>query len=96
MDHRKLRLWVLHTTGTLHARPVKTPDEISMMTKTTHSVFVPDSVTNWCSGESGMTVGMGATPVAEAVGRAMAEVFLRTSSNASTIIMAIVVRLLIE
>jgi len=67
-----------------------------MMTKTTHSVFVPDSVTNWCSGESGTTVGMGATPVGEAVGRAMAEVFLRTSSNASTIMMAIVVRLLLE
>ena len=66
-----------------------------MMMKTTHSVFVPASVTNWCSGESGRTEGMGATPVGEAVGIGMSEVFLRTSSNWSTIIMA-VVRLLIR
>ena len=61
-----------------------------MMMKTTHSVFVPVSPTNCFSAWSGTTVGMGATPVGEAVGRAMAEVFLRTSSNASTIMMVVV------
>lgn len=81
---------MLRTTGTLHARPEKTPEEISMMMKTTHSVFVPASVTNWCSGESGRTGGMGETPVGVAVGRGMSEVFLRTSSNWSTIILAVV------
>jgi hypothetical protein len=66
-----------------------------MMMNTTHSVFVPVSPTNCFSAWSGRTVGMGATPVGEEVGRGMAEVFLRTSSNASTIMMA-VVELLIE
>lgn len=61
------------------------------MMKTTHSVFVPVSPTNWCSGESGMTVGMGATLGDEVGGERMEEeVFLRTSSNWSTIIMAVV------
>jgi hypothetical protein len=64
-----------------------------MMMKTTHNVFVPVSPTNWNSGESGMTDGMGATPVGEAVGRGMSEVFLRTSSNWSTIMLAVVVKL---
>jgi hypothetical protein len=65
------------------------------MMKTTHSVFVPVSPTNWYSGESGTTVGMGATLGAEVGGERMEEeVFLRTSSNWSTIIMA-AVRLLL-
>lgn len=51
------------------------------MMKTTHSVFVPVSPTYWYSVWSGMTEGMGATPVGEAVGSGMTEVFLRTSSN---------------
>ena len=60
-----------------------------MMMKTTHSVFLPESPTNWYSGLSGMTEGMGATPVGEAVGMGMSDVFIRTSSNWSTIMAAV-------
>jgi hypothetical protein len=79
-----------HTTGTFHDTPAKTADEMSMMMKTTHSVFLPESPTNWYSGESGMTVGMGATPVGVAVGRGRSEVFM-TASNWSTIMAAVCV-----
>jgi len=40
----------VHTTGTLHERPVKTAEEMSITMKTTQSVLLPSSSANWSSG----------------------------------------------
>jgi hypothetical protein len=77
------------TSGTLHDRAVNEADAMIMSTKTTHSVFEPESPMYWSSGRSEWTGGMGETPVGVAVGRGRSEVFFKTSSNASTIMMAV-------
>jgi hypothetical protein len=71
------------TSGTLHDRAVKAADAMIMSTKTTHSVFLPESPMNWSSGVVGTTEGMGATLVGELVGTGRREVFFKTSSNVS-------------
>jgi hypothetical protein len=68
---------------------VKLADAITMSTKTTHSVFLPESPMNWSSGVVGSTEGMGATWVGEAVGRGRREVFFKTCSRVSWIMMAV-------
>jgi hypothetical protein len=83
--HRRLTL----TSGTLHDRAVKPADAMIMSTKTTHSVFLPESPMNWSSGVVGTTEGMGATWVGVAVGRGRIEVFFKISSNCSAIMMAV-------
>lgn len=74
---------------------VKAAEAININTKTTHSVLLPVSPTNSRMGVSGRTDGMGATWVglcagAVAVGRGnSSDVFFKTSSNWSTIMMAV-------
>ena len=68
-------------------------EAMSMRTKTTHSVFLPESEANSWMGWSGSTEGMGATcvglAVKVAVGRGNSDVFFKTSSNESTIMAAV-------
>jgi hypothetical protein len=74
---------------------VKAAEAINMSTKTTQSVFFPASPTNSWIGVSGRTDGIGATWLG-LVGECVAvgsgkscDVFFKTSSNWSTIMMAV-------
>jgi hypothetical protein len=78
----------IHTTGTLHDRPAKTADEMSMTMKTTQSVLLPSSSANWYSGLSGRTVGNDEA-VAVAVGRSAAVLVFLSISTGSIIMMAV-------
>lgn len=60
-----------------------------MSTKTTHSVFLPASPMNWASTGVGTTEGMGATCEGWLVGMGRSDVFFKTSSNVSTIMLAV-------
>jgi hypothetical protein len=78
----------IHTTGTLHDRPAKTADEMSMTMKTTQSVLLPSSSANWNSGLSGRTVGSDEA-VDVAVGRSAAVLVFLSISTGSMIMMAV-------
>jgi hypothetical protein len=69
---------------------VNPADAMIMSTKTTHSVFLPESPMNWSSGVLGTTEGMGRTPVGVLVGTGRREVFFKASWNCSAIMMAVV------
>lgn len=77
----------LPTTGSLHDKAAKPAEASTMRTKTTHSVLVPASPTNCSMGVSGLIEGMGATRVGVAVGTGARDVFLKTWSSWSTIIL---------
>jgi hypothetical protein len=86
----------LLTKGTFQDMTVKAAEAMSIRTKTTQRVFCPASpATSYVGSWPGMTVGTGATEGREeavAVGNGnISEVFLKTSSNWSTIMMAVVV-----
>lgn len=79
-------------TGTFQDKPAKVAELITMTTKTTHSIRVPDSWIFSTTGRSGTTVGSGVTlaPLVD-VGRSgnvVASVLLTSAWTGSTIMMA--------
>lgn len=77
----------VHTTGIRQDMAAKAADDTTMMTKTTHNVFLPSLPMSCSTGRSGRTVGTGSTGDGVDVGMRVARVvFIKTSTG--SIIMA--------